>query len=65
MDLVRTRWIWLLVFFAGLMLAAVVVESFEALLKEHVELSYFVPLLIGGGERGAAGGAGVGGALCR
>ena len=47
MDLVKTRWIWLLVFFAGLMLAAVVVESFEALLKEHVELSYFVPLLIG------------------
>jgi hypothetical protein len=53
-DLVRARWGWLLVFFAGLMLAAVVVEAFESILKQHVELSYFVPLLIGhGGNTGS------------
>lgn len=35
-------------------LAAVVVESFETILREHVQLSYFVPLLIGhGGNTGA------------
>ncbi len=46
-DLIRARWGWLLVFFAGLMVAAVVVEAFESVLEQHVELSYFVPLLIG------------------
>ena len=43
-----------MVFFAGLMIAAVVVEAFESVLKEHVSLSYFVPLLIGhGGNTGS------------
>ena len=51
---VKQRGGWLLVFFFGLILAAVVVERFEAVLKEEVELSYFVPLLIGhGGNTGS------------
>lgn len=34
--------------------AAVVVEAFESILREHVALSYFVPLLIGhGGNTGS------------
>ena len=38
----------------GLILAAVVVERFEELLTHEVELSYFVPLLIGhGGNTGS------------
>ena len=53
-DLMRSRWGWLLLFFGGLVLAAVVVEAFEEVLKQHVELSYFVPLLIGhGGNTGS------------
>jgi cation transporter-like permease len=53
-DLVRARAAWLLVFFVGLMLAAVVVEAFESVLRDHVQLSYFVPLLIGhGGNTGS------------
>lgn len=36
------------------MMAAGVVEAFEEVLREHVELSYFVPLLIGhGGNTGS------------
>jgi hypothetical protein len=46
-DIVRERSGWLLVFFGGLMVAAVVVEVFENVLKQHVELSYFVPLVSG------------------
>jgi Mg/Co/Ni transporter MgtE len=35
-------------------LAAIVVEAFEEVLKQHVQLSYFVPLLIGhGGNTGS------------
>ncbi|GAB4822701.1 hypothetical protein N2152v2_009747 [Parachlorella kessleri] len=53
-DLIKARWGWLLVFFAGLMVAAVVVEAFESILRDHVALSYFVPLLIGhGGNTGS------------
>lgn len=53
-DLVRSRWGWLLLFFGGLVLAAIVVEAFEEVLKQHVQLSYFVPLLIGhGGNTGS------------
>ena len=53
-DIVRERYLWLLVFFGGLMLAALIVEEFETILANHVELSYFVPLLIGhGGNTGA------------
>mmetsp|Transcript_22020 Transcript_22020/g.61121 ORF Transcript_22020/g.61121 Transcript_22020/m.61121 type:complete len:196 (-) Transcript_22020:355-942(-) len=51
---VKARWGWLAVFFVGLILAAMVVESFEDVLKKEVELSYFVPLLIGhGGNTGS------------
>ena len=53
-DIIRERSGWLVFFFAGLLGAAFVVEIFESVLKEHVELSYFVPLLIGhGGNTGA------------
>lgn len=48
-DLVRSRWGWLLLFFGGLVLAAIVVEAFEEVLKQHVQLSYF-------GERLGQGG---------
>lgn len=41
----RSRCGWLLLFFGGLVLAAIVVEAFEEVLKQHVQLSYF-------GERG-------------
>lgn len=54
LDLIRERWGWLLIFFAGLVLAALVVEAFESVLKKNVQLSYFVPLLIGhGGNTGS------------
>lgn len=53
-DLIRARYGWLLLFFFGLMLAALVVEAFESVLRAHVELSMFVPLLIGhGGNTGS------------
>lgn len=51
---VWTRGGWLTIFFFGLIGAAIVVEQFEHVLKEEVELSYFVPLLIGhGGNTGS------------
>ncbi|EEH55937.1 Mg2+ transporter-e family [Micromonas pusilla CCMP1545] len=51
---VRARGGWLTVFFVGLVLAALVVEEFEDVLTANVELSYFVPLLIGhGGNTGS------------
>lgn len=54
LDLIRARWGWLALFFVGLVLAAVVVEAFEEVLRQHVALSYFVPLLIGhGGNTGS------------
>ena len=53
-HLVRERCGWLLIFFVGLVLAAIVVEIFESTLKKNVQLSYFVPLLIGhGGNTGS------------
>eukprot|EP00898_Chlorokybus_atmophyticus_P004700 jgi/Chlat1/5230/Chrsp33S05079 len=53
-ESVRARAGWLLVFFLGLMMAAVVIEAFEDVLRKEVELSYFVPLLIGhGGNTGS------------
>lgn len=53
-DVIKERSGWLVFFFGGLLIAAFVVEIFETVLKEHVELSYFVPLLIGhGGNTGA------------
>uniref|UniRef100_A0A061S5Y0 Magnesium transporter n=2 Tax=Tetraselmis sp. GSL018 TaxID=582737 RepID=A0A061S5Y0_9CHLO len=54
LQCVASRLGWLVFFFCGLMLAAVVVEAFEEVLKKEVELSYFVPLLIGhGGNTGS------------
>lgn len=53
-DVVRERFGWLVFFFVGLVISAVVVELFESVLKQNVELSYFVPLLIGhGGNTGS------------
>lgn len=56
-DLVRSRWGWLLLFFGGLVLAAIVVEAFEEVLKQHVQLSYFGERL---GQCGGASAAGAG-----
>ena len=54
MRILKSRIGWLSAFFLGLILAAVVVERFEELLTHEVELSYFVPLLIGhGGNTGS------------
>lgn len=53
-KILKSRIGWLSAFFLGLILAAVVVERFEELLTHEVELSYFVPLLIGhGGNTGS------------
>lgn len=50
MDGVR----WLGFFCLGLLLAAVVVSEFEDVLKNHVHLSLFLPLIMGyGGNTGA------------
>lgn len=40
-DLVRSRCGWLLLFFGGLVLAAFVVEAFEEVIKQHVQLAWF------------------------
>eukprot|EP00879_Flechtneria_rotunda_P030666 GHRR01033332.1.p1 GENE.GHRR01033332.1~~GHRR01033332.1.p1 ORF type:complete len:102 (+),score=28.48 GHRR01033332.1:778-1083(+) len=54
LDIARSRTGWLLVFCIGLLLAAVVVEQFEDVLAGHVELSFFVPLIMGhGGNTGS------------
>jgi Mg/Co/Ni transporter MgtE len=54
LKILKARSGWLSAFFVGLILAAVVVERFEELLTHEVELSYFVPLLIGhGGNTGS------------
>ena len=53
-DVIKGRLGWLICFFGGLVLAALVVAKFEDLLRKQVELSYFVPLLIGhGGNSGS------------
>ena len=53
-GVMKARGGWLTIFFVGLVLAALVVEQFEHLLQANVELSYFVPLLIGhGGNTGS------------
>lgn len=41
-------------FCAGLVLAAFIVDEFEDVLQKHVQLSFFVPLIMGhGGNTGA------------
>lgn len=53
-DVARSRTGWLVVFCIGLLLAALVVEQFEDVLEHHVELSFFVPLIMGhGGNTGS------------
>ncbi|GFH12382.1 MgtE domain-containing protein, partial [Haematococcus lacustris] len=53
-TIVRNRGKWLLVFCAGLVLAALVIENYETLIASHVELSFFVPLIMGhGGNTGS------------
>lgn len=53
-SVMRTRTGWLIIFCIGLLLAALVVEEFEDILKNHVELSIFVPLIMGhGGNTGS------------
>ena len=53
-DIARGRTGWLIAFGIGLLLAALVVEQFEEVLEEHVELSFFVPLIMGhGGNTGS------------
>jgi Mg/Co/Ni transporter MgtE len=53
-DIARGRTGWLVIFCIGVLLAAVVVEQFEDVLEHHVELSFFVPLIMGhGGNTGS------------
>ena len=60
-KLVLNRGSWLAVFLLSLSLTSVVMSEFEHTLAEHLELSYFIPLLIGHG--GNAGGQTVGAVL--
>ncbi|KAI8477244.1 MAG: hypothetical protein J3K34DRAFT_398786 [Monoraphidium minutum] len=54
LDIARSRTGWLVAFCVGLLLAALVVEQFEDVLEQHVELSFFVPLIMGhGGNTGS------------
>mmetsp|Transcript_20224 Transcript_20224/g.34781 ORF Transcript_20224/g.34781 Transcript_20224/m.34781 type:complete len:213 (+) Transcript_20224:1-639(+) len=54
MDVVRARTKWLALFCAGLVVTAGVIEHFEATIASHVELSFFVPLIMGhGGNTGS------------
>mmetsp|Transcript_66284 Transcript_66284/g.183033 ORF Transcript_66284/g.183033 Transcript_66284/m.183033 type:complete len:237 (+) Transcript_66284:352-1062(+) len=58
LHLVISRGGWLTLFLMSLSLTAAVMGGFEHTLEKHIELSYFVPLLIGHG--GNAGGQTVG-----
>jgi cation transporter-like permease len=51
LDIARSRTGWLVAFCIGLLLAALVVEQFEDVLEHHVELSFFVPLIMVGARR--------------
>eukprot|EP01134_Creolimax_fragrantissima_P005423 CFRG5423T1 len=48
-TLARSRVIWLSIFLTSLSLTAVVMENFEHILQSQIELSFFVPLMIGHG----------------
>ncbi|GLC38214.1 hypothetical protein PLESTB_001087100 [Pleodorina starrii] len=53
-DITRTRCGWLITFCLGLLLSALIVQRFEDLLEHHVQLSFFVPLIMGhGGNTGS------------
>lgn len=53
-EIVRSRFIWLLVLFVGQTLTAAVLRRFQGELQAAISLSFFVPLLIGtGGNAGS------------
>ncbi|GAX75138.1 hypothetical protein CEUSTIGMA_g2582.t1 [Chlamydomonas eustigma] len=53
-TIVKMRTGWLAIFCVGLVLAAGVVRDFDDLIAQHVELSFFVPLIMGhGGNTGS------------
>ena len=45
--IVTARVGWLAVFFAGLLLTMIIMQSFEKVLEANVQLSFFVPLIVG------------------
>eukprot|EP00198_Chlamydomonas_reinhardtii_P006169 XP_001695505.1 divalent cation transporter [Chlamydomonas reinhardtii] len=54
LSITRERCGWLITFCLGLLLSALIVERFEDLLEHHVQLSFFVPLIMGhGGNTGS------------
>lgn len=53
-DIAKGRCGWLVMFCLGLLLSALIVQRFEDLLEHHVQLSFFVPLIMGhGGNTGS------------
>ncbi|GIL81440.1 hypothetical protein Vretimale_986 [Volvox reticuliferus] len=53
-DITKARCGWLIMFCFGLLLSALIVQRFEDLLEHHVQLSFFVPLIMGhGGNTGS------------
>lgn len=53
-TIVRKRGPWLAIFCVGLIAAAGIVEEFDDLIAKHVQLSFFVPLIMGhGGNTGS------------
>lgn len=46
-DICGARAGWLSVFFAGLLLTMIIMQSFEEVLEANVQLSFFVPLIVG------------------
>ncbi|KXZ46766.1 hypothetical protein GPECTOR_41g731 [Gonium pectorale] len=53
-DITKGRCGWLITFCLGLLLSALIVQRFEDLLEHHVQLSFFVPLIMGhGGNTGS------------
>ncbi|KAG2497445.1 hypothetical protein HYH03_004600 [Edaphochlamys debaryana] len=54
LDITKGRCGWLLTFCIGLLVSAIIVQRFEDLLEHHVQLSFFVPLVMGhGGNTGS------------
>ncbi|KAG2447898.1 hypothetical protein HYH02_007352 [Chlamydomonas schloesseri] len=54
LSITKERCGWLITFCLGLLLSALIVERFEDLLEHHVQLSFFVPLIMGhGGNTGS------------
>ncbi|GFR47057.1 hypothetical protein Agub_g8742 [Astrephomene gubernaculifera] len=54
LDITWGRCGWLVTFCVGLLVSALIVQRFEDLLEHHVQLSFFVPLIMGhGGNTGS------------